>query len=81
MGGIMQIHYSEWLKRKFSEDNVCTCCGQRVFPGAGLYTVKHIGRSTVQLVMCSERCNQDFYLESLNRSGRESAPCDFDTLH
>lgn len=77
----MQTHYHEWLKRKFSEENTCTCCGQRVFPGAGLTTSKHFGRNTVQLVFCGENCHQTFYLESLNRAGREAAPCDTDMLH
>lgn len=72
----MQTHYREWLKRKFSEENTCACCGQRVFPGAGFITTKHVGNDTVQLVMCSELCNQEFYMEHLQRSGFEAASID-----
>lgn len=77
----MQTHYHEWLKRKHSDENACASCGNRVFPGAGIMTTKHIGRATVQINFCGERCSHDFYLANLNRSGREAAPCDYDSLH
>lgn len=77
----MQPLHDQWLKRKFSEENTCTQCGQRVFPGAGITATKFTRLSSVEVTFCGERCGQDFHLANLNRTGWEGAPCDYDHHH
>jgi RNase P subunit RPR2 len=59
----------------------CQDCHQPITPGLEVVAVKHIGRSTIQLVFCCEGCANRHYLDLLNRSGFEAAPCDFDFYH
>lgn len=63
------------------DDLVCKECKQSIFPGFGVYAVKHIGRSTIQLMFCCNGCATAHYLDLLNRSGFEGAPCDRDHYH
>ena len=59
----------------------CLDCHQTIIPGLEVVAVRHIGRSTIQLTFCCEGCANRYYLDMLNRSGFEGAPCDTDFHH
>lgn len=63
------IHYHEWLKIKFVEENTCQKCGQRFFPGSGVYVEKTLASAPLRLHFCSERCAHNHYLDALRTEG------------
>ena len=74
------VRYHEWILAKLKEEramklNTCDHCGQKHLADVSVVVCRHTGKSTLQLLFCSEACANEHYINKLRSyEGQWDAP-------